>query len=312
MWHVPSAPAEQLRSGAFLTGQVVIVVKLMGGLGNQMFQYAAGRRLAMRRATDLKLDLGAYKHSPNRAFALSSFPIAAREAEIDEVRRLTHPTFSARIIGRLLRRPPRRPASLVVERGPAFDPSVLALPNEVYLAGYWQSERYFADAGEVIRTELRPADPLDATSRRVAEAIDSRPALSVHVRRGDYVTSASARETHGTCSPDYYRRAAAFVANRVEGCHAFVFSDEPDWARDHLDLGGLPVTIVADGTPRAAAADLALMVRCRHHVVANSSFSWWGAWLSGDPGRIVVAPRRWFASADFEDRDLVPRTWSRL
>ncbi len=293
----------------------MIVTRLRGGLGNQMFQYAAGRALALRTGGELKLDLGYFERSSLRSYALGPFPIRAVPATAEEVARLTRTPRPLRIARRLLGRPPRPPRSHVQESDMSFHPEVLDLPDGVYLDGYWQSERYFADAADAIRAELAPPEPATARDRELAAAIDASESVSLHVRRGDYASSPATLETHGLCGVDYYRRAADWLGGRLSAPALFVFSDEPEWVREHLDLP-FPMTVVdhgGDGTGYGAAhRDLALMSRCRHHVLANSSFSWWGAWLGRDPDGHVIAPERWFARPDLSSRDLVPERWVRL
>jgi hypothetical protein len=288
----------------------MIIVRLCGGLGNQMFQYAAGRRLALRTGSELKLDLTPLDRSRERSYGLHVLPIRATRASSAEIRHLTLVPKPLRLVRRLFRRPVR-PASHFREPDLRFHPEILDLSDGVYLDGYWQSERYFADAADVIRIELAAPAPTSDRDREVAEWIDDCEAVSLHVRRGDYVTSKVARETLGPCAPDYYRRAAATLTERLDSPRLFVFSDEPEWARETLDLP-LPMTVVDHNGPDDAHRDLALLARCRHHVIANSSFSWWGAWLSPNPSKIVIAPRRWFAREDLSADDLVPERWLRL
>lgn len=289
----------------------MIIVRLTGGLGNQMFQYGAGRRLALHTGAELKLDTSAYATLPDREYALGAFPIRAELAGREEIERLTEPTWAARLGGRVLGRRPRPPASHVREPDWSFHPEILELGDGVYLEGYWQSERYFSDVADTIRRELAPPASRAEVDRRLADRIEATEAVSVHVRRGDYLTSKIARETLGPCGRDYYRRAVELISQRLAAPHAFLFSDDPDWVRDNLELPW-PRTVVGADEPRAADRDLALMSRCRHHIIANSSFSWWGAWLGEADGSVVVAPRRWFAREDLSSRDLVPGRWERL
>lgn len=290
----------------------MVVTRLIGGLGNQLFQYAAGRRLAHARGVALKqdpagLDDPAYRTA--RTYALAPFALAQAFATPDEVATLTRPRRGA--LARLLRRPASPPASYVRERHFHFDPAVLDLPDGVYLAGYWQSERYFADAADVIRSDLALRDPPEGRNRALLDRIGACQAVSVHVRRGDFVTDPGIHAAHGACGADYYEKAAAHLADRVERPAFFVFSDEPDWARAHLKLPG-PVEVVDHNGPGRAAEDLRLMAACRHHVIANSTFGWWGAWLDPRPDKRVVAPARWFAGYAGDTRDLCPPAWVRL
>jgi hypothetical protein len=283
-----------------------VVTRLLGGLGNQLFQYATARALAARSGLPLKLDLSALQgHRPQR-YGLAPFAIAATEATPDEIRGLRRgPDLLLRIAPRLAGR------HVLVERHFHFDPTVLRVRGPAYLSGYWQSERYFADADARIRAELvvkaAPADQNEATLR----AIRSRESVAVHVRRGDYVSNPRTHRIHGTCSLDYYQRAIAEIRQRVKEPHLFVFSDDGAWARRHLDTP-LPVTFVDHNGPDRGHEDLRLMAACRHHVIANSSFSWWGAWLARHPGQHVIAPARWFAAARHRTSDLYPDGWTRI
>jgi hypothetical protein len=272
----------------------VIVTRLVGGLGNQMFQYAVGRHLALRRGTTLRLDLSWFQNVPPgdtpRRYALAPYGL---DAELDgwtHVRR--RPAAGHGFAGRALRRFGTGLGKVVVDRAAGFRRDVLDAPDGTLLIGYWQSERYFRDVGSVVRDDLRLADPPRGREAAVLEAVRAAPSVSLHVRRGDYLTNPAARRLLAPPGLGYYRAALALVAEQVEGLHVFVFSDDHAWCEANLDLGHR-VTHVAHNGDAAAHEDLRLMAACRHHVLANSSFSWWGAWLEPEPGGIVVAPRRW-------------------
>ena len=279
----------------------LIISTLAGALGNQMFQYAAGRALALRHGTELRLDLGWLAPRSRFVYELDVFALDVelvwtyrhmRRARLRELFRLA---------------PPVRQQDWKRE-GFTFDPGVLALPANARLAGYWQSEKYFADQADAIRADFAFTDPLDEQNADAAAQIAASIAVAVHVRRGDYVTDPGARDFLGTLPLDYYSSAAELVRRRAPDAHFFVFSDDPDWCRAHLRLGG-PTTFV-DHNEGRGALDLRLMTLCRHHVIANSSFSWWGAWLARPEGQIVVAPRRWGAASDAGD--VVPDRWCLL
>ncbi|MHC5003898.1 MAG: alpha-1,2-fucosyltransferase [Planctomycetota bacterium] len=288
----------------------MIVVNVFGGLGNQMFQYAAGRRLAHVRGTELRYDASALAGT-TRQLQLDAMRIAAGPATPEQL--ATVRGRARRRWRRLLERARTRPGDLryVREHGFRFDPSVLDLPDDVYLDGYWQCERYFDDVADLIRAELELREPPDEADRRVLELVESVCSVSVHVRRGDFVSDPRASRYHGVCDADYYLRATALVAGLVDRPHFVVFSDEPDWARANLDLGH-PTTIVDHNGPDRGPHDLRLMSRCRHHVIANSSFSWWAAWLDPRPDAIVCAPKRWFADPRPDTSTIVPERWHRL
>jgi hypothetical protein len=273
----------------------VIVVRLMGGLGNQLFQYAAGRRLATRHGVDLVLDLGWFVHEAHlvaapRTYELGFLELPHRQVELD-------PSLIARWEQRR-RRFPRRSLNVIRQRDGdmSVDPRVLSAPDESLLIGYWQSERYFAEIEGTIRAEIGLADG------------DDGDLVAVHIRRGDYVSHPETNAFHGVLGREYYDRAFAAVASRIPSPRYLAFSDEPAWVEaEFVDVGSLEV--VAGG---AAGDDLRRMASCRHHVIANSSFSWWGAWLGELPGSVVVAPARWFEAPCLDSADIVPDRWLRV
>ena len=192
-----------------------------------------------------------------------------------------------------------------------YDPHLSDQKLPLYMDGYWQSELYFADAAEALRRELSPREPLDDVNAEMAQSIRQCTAVSLHVRRGDYVTNAHTNAYHGVCSLDYYRRAIDHIRGQISDAHLFVFSDDADWTRENLKTD-LPTTYVSANPPDRGFRDIQLMSLCRHHIISNSSFSWWGAWLNPNPGKIVVAPSQWFAAGGNDTSDLVPGSWVRL
>jgi hypothetical protein len=289
----------------------MIISRLSGGLGNQMFQYAAGRRLALARRTELKLDLSLLDDPRRvrtlRSYELDAYPICAELATAEELALALarRRSLGARIARRLGRR------SAAIERHFHFDPEVRDLPDDTCLEGYWQSERYFKDVATFVRRELTLERPAAGRNALMLERIQTCNAVSLHVRRGDYVTDPEANATHGLCPPGYYRDAARYVSERVADPVYFLFSDDPEWTRSHLDLPGETVVVDHNG-PESGCEDLRLMSRCRHHVIANSTFSWWGAWLDPDPDKLVIAPKQWFQDGARDSADLVPESWIRL
>jgi hypothetical protein len=298
----------------------LVVTRLIGGLGNQMFQYAVGRALALRRGAALKFDVtgfAAVGAHTKRRYELDCFPIhggAASEADLARFGRAGKPRSPR--LERVLRRlrmdwRPDGAWPIYYEPHFQFDPAVNELTAPVYLDGYWQSERYFLGIAGVLRREFTAEVALDRENEAIAAGIDAVNAVSLHVRRGDYVSDPTTNRVHGTCSPDYYRRAVDYVASRTAAPHIFVFSDDPQWSRANLRFA-VPITIVDANSPDYGYRDMQLMARCRHHIIANSSFSWWGAWLNPSPDKIVVAPQRWFVASTNNTRDLIPPNWARL
>lgn len=285
-----------------------VIAELTGGLGNQMFQYAMGRALSLRHGAELLFDMRTLSRDPLRSYALEAMRVAGRVAGTSEL-----PMAWGRVsrrapwLSRLLGGP-----MLVTERGFAFDPTILEIKPPVALHGNWQSERYFADHAAMIRADFALTGRLSAARAELARQIAAAQSpVSVHVRRGDYVTNPVASAYHGTCEPAWYEAVKQTLEARVVAPSYFVFSDDPDWARDNLPAfaGAAFVAPADDGQD---AHDMHLMSLCHHHIIANSSFSWWGAWLNPRPDKIVIAPTRWFAGARHDTRDLIPNGWIRL
>ncbi|MGV8081422.1 MAG: alpha-1,2-fucosyltransferase [Syntrophales bacterium] len=293
----------------------MVIVRLNGGLGNQLFQYAAGRMLADYHRTELKLDLSAFHAGQGRTYRLNHFRIRESVAGDDEIDALCGPprtSFRGIAFRFLQKMKPYHRRSIFQERCVGrYDPDILRTPKNVYLRGYWQSEKYFLPIADTIRGEIVGTETQDARSRDLKAEILRTSSVSVHVRRGDYVTDPAAREIHSLCDDDYYRRCVRFLEDRVKDLRCFVFSDEPDWVRRNLDLGR-PAVVVDHNGGEKDCEDLLLMCRCRYHIIANSSFSWWGAWLSGFPEKIVLAPRSWFRAGTLEETDIVPDSWIRM
>jgi hypothetical protein len=293
----------------------MIIVKLMGGLGNQMFQYAAGRRLAHVHKTELKLDVSWFSEiaaiDTKRKYELAPFNLSARFASSEEIAKCKGPELLRRIAWLFPTALPFFGKRHVYEKYFHFDPAVLTLSDNVYLEGYWQCPRYFEDIEDIIRNEFTVTPPPDATNRAMAEEIARSESVSVHVRRGDYVSNPSTNEYHGVCSLEYYQAAVKSILNCVSKPHFFIFSDDPVWAKKNLSVI-TPHTVIDRNGPDKAYEDMRLMSLCKHHIIANSSFSWWGAWLSKNPEKIVIAPKHWFKDPKIDARDLVPETWKRI
>lgn len=291
----------------------MIIVRIMGGLGNQMFQYAAGRRLAAAHNTVLKLDISDFKEYNLHDYGLSVFSIKELFATPEEIELLKEPESGSfkRNLKKILRRPNKLGITHIRESQYHFDPEILTMPDSVYLDGYWQSEKYFSDISEIIRNEFAVTLPQTDKNMELAQQITSCESVSLHVRRGDYVTDEKTNTIHGTCDLGYYARCIKRLAQTVHHPCFFIFSDDPDWAEENLRISH-PVTFIGHNGPKKNYEDLRLMSQCRHHIIANSSFSWWGAWLNRYPDKLVLSPSRWFKEEKFDTKDLIPSTWQRL
>jgi hypothetical protein len=290
----------------------MITVLLNGGLGNQLFQYAAGRALAEKYGVELCLDLSRLKHPESgdtpRSFELAPFNISASLLAGEDRRPLgNYRTLVHRV---LLKTGLTLLGSITLkEKSSGFDPLFLKAPSDCILDGFWQSERYFKQITTILQQELCLKTPSPALVKASASLPDST--VAVHVRRGDYITNPAAASFHGVCSQDYYRTAVAKIRQHCTDAQFLVFSDDPTWCHQHLDLGGA-FRLADDFRLNGPAEEMLLMSRCRHQIIANSSFSWWGAWLNNLPDKLVITPSQWFSDSSISTDDLVPKSWVRL
>ncbi|KIF82724.1 alpha-1,2-fucosyltransferase [Noviherbaspirillum autotrophicum] len=281
----------------------MIVVRLIGGLGNQMFQYASALALAKRTGSDLILDLSAFKHYSLRDYGLQQWKISARIASSVELRKF--PRWGARVA--------RYTQKLGIktrfysELGLGFDPAFMKLHAPVYLNGYFQSEKYFLNIRSILLEEFQPSNPLLAqNSRHASDAIESN-SVAIHIRRGDYVSNTHNLSIHGVCSLGYYERAINIIRSKIGPANFFVFSDDMEWVRENIRIPDEVVFV--EGNNARPEADIHLMSLCKHNICANSSFSWWGAWLNRNPEKIVIAPDPWFVSKALDSNHLIPQDW---
>ncbi|MCB1694270.1 MAG: alpha-1,2-fucosyltransferase [Pseudomonadales bacterium] len=288
----------------------MIVTHIAGGMGNQMFQLAAGVALASRLGVELRLDTRYYNRRipVELDLRLQHFGHGAREANPRDIPYLKGDTFG-RFVGSKFHKPC---LSAFNDMRLPYNPAFETLGDDTYLKGYWQSERYYAGQEDKVRRALTFVTPPNDENARALDVILSKPSVSLHIRRAAYVSVPKFNAIHGTCSPEYYAQAVEHIAANMAEEPVFVaFSDEPDWVRENIKI---PFELHVMGHNGGATnyEDLRLMSRCRHHIVANSSFSWWGAWLNPDPDKMVVAPERWFADPSMQVHDIVPEDWIRM
>ncbi|MBI3558770.1 alpha-1,2-fucosyltransferase [Candidatus Gottesmanbacteria bacterium] len=285
----------------------MIIVKLTGGLGNQMFQYAAGRAISLRAKTSLKLDISGYADDKfGRHYSLNVFNIKAALATSQEIKKLK-PTenFLAQKSPRLSRLFSSLTKTYVNE-----DFSGGLIPenlDNIYLDGYWQDEKYFIEFTGQIKKDFKFKSKPNKNVVQYLKKINSSNSVCIHIRRADYVNNAKVRQSVGICGRQYYERAIKHISKRVMDPIFFVFS-EPDgleWAEKNLKFN-YPHTLVKSGKDYE---DLQLMSSCEHNIIANSSFSWWGAWLNTNPHKIVVAPEPWLND---KRTDIIPHDWFKV
>jgi hypothetical protein len=290
----------------------MIIVQLIGGLGNQLFQYATARRLASIHNVPLKIDITRFFSYTLHSYSLHAFNIIENLAGEEDLIRVQKP-FSTelksplKIIKTKLYR--MDPIISVREKHFHFNPEILNLPDNTYLEGYWQSEKYFKDVEKIIRNELTFKIPPDPINKEFGDKILSVNSVSLHIRRGDYVTDPITNETHGVCDIEYYQKAIGEIVKIVANPHFFVFSDDPEWAKSHIKIDA-PTEYVTHNDSSKNYEDIRLMSMCHHNIIANSSFSWWGAWLNSNPRKMVIAPKKWFRKPDINTEDLIPESWT--
>jgi hypothetical protein len=292
---------------------VRIATHLLGGLGNQLFQYAAGRALARRLNAGLVLDC-TERHASGRAIVLDHYPV---DADIiinapgkPHRRHFRLPgTLGRRLTDALHDRVPTtyriagHPYKVFGEKQAfTYDPYFEKLTGSIYLTGYWQSYRYFANDIDLIRSEIRPSNPPSDANRAWLDRIATTNSVCLHVRRGDYLPAL-------VCARSYYDRAIQHIERFLEKPRIFVFSDDIAWCRETFAIPDI-MYVDANG-PDHAVDDLRLMAACRHHIIANSSLSWWGAWLARHPGQVVIAPQPWWPGVT-DHKDLIPANWITL
>lgn len=276
----------------------MIYARLHGGLGNQMFQYAAAADLAARLGVPVALD-------PRRA-------IAKGQGNLTEVFDLPvvkpahlppdqgkHPIAYAawRYFGRT--------PVMHREKALAYDPAIKTWGDESYLHGYWQSEKYFAGVVDHLREVFVMTPAMSAENAAMADQIAAGPSVALHVRRGDYVALGAS----AVCDQAYYDSALLAITDGLTDTPTvFVFSDDPTWARDNLDVPFEKVIVDLNGR-ETAYEDMRLMSLCQHNVIANSTFSWWSAWLNQNPAKRAAAPARWFGNDHQHNPDILPKDW---
>jgi hypothetical protein len=291
----------------------MIIAKLRGGLSNQMFQYAAARRLAHIHKTDLKLDINWYlKPQPGitpRNFELDNFNISSTLANEYELIGLdgiakTHLKHLAIAIFRKI-----LPKILFVnEKQYHFDESILKLQNDVCLFGYYVSEKYFIDIASIIRKEFTVKTAIEGKNKELADLILNSNSVSIHVRRGDYVSNPEYKKMYGLCSPKYYSDCIHHISQLISNPVFFVFSDDLNWAKENLEIP-FEKYFVDNNQNEKSFEDIRLMSLCKHNIIANSGFSWWGAWLNTNEQKNVYAPKNWFNDAPYNTKDVIPEKW---
>lgn len=281
----------------------MIVTHIIGGLGNQLFQYALGRQLSIKHKTKLYFDASDFTTYKLHNYTLSHFNVNGVLASRIKVIGLKLNNF-------FQSSKPYYKRSVVQEQGFYFDPNINNASDNVYLRGYWQNEKYFKEIEKTLKREITLKDHQDQRYYDILARIVNSNSVSLHIRRADYLSDKS-KKVFTACTPDYYHLATKIVANRVDAPKLFIFSDDIEWAKNNI-TPPLPVEFVSDSIKCADRnyQELTLMSACKHNITANSTFGWWGAWLNNNPGKTVITPKRWFVESSREE--ITPSSWIKI
>jgi hypothetical protein len=288
-----------------------IVCAVLGGIGNQMFQFAAAKALALKHSAKLYLDLRGFDsyalhngYELNRVFGVDAMGVTSEQLQADLG------IFTTPIALKLLKRPifsSLRPRSLAIEPTLQYWEELEELALPIYMMGYWQSDRYFSVVAPSIRETFRFKLPLAGLNADIAEEIRHCNSVAIHVRRGDYISHKKTSQIMSHCSMDYYKQAISHIESAVRQPVFFIFSDDPDWVATNFTFLDRK-TLVSHNKSENSYIDMQLMSCCQHQIIANSSFSWWAAWLNEYPEKKVIAPAQWFAFQE-APKDLYPEPW---
>ncbi|HKM02191.1 MAG TPA: alpha-1,2-fucosyltransferase [Sedimentibacter sp.] len=275
----------------------MIIVKIWGGVGNQLFQYALYRKL-LHQGKDAKVDLSWFnikKRNQQRTYKLDLFQTDIRECTRREKKKLANGTDNRRqrIIQKVIG---KRKSHVYEKKAYTFDASILERDN-VYLEGYWQTQLYFADIKEILQKEIIMEHNKSIYFNETLKRIMVTNSISVHIRRSDYLLKA---EKYGNiCTKEYYNNALNYMERKIQNPVFYIFTDDMVWAKDtYKDRKDI---VFIDGNGKAEENDFILMSKCKHNIIANSSFSWWAAWLNGNADKIVIAPDKWINEVDTPD-----------
>lgn len=299
----------------------MIAIRISGGLGNQMFQYALGRRLSIEYNSPLFLDLREYEcHEneyyrnngvANRKYELNIFNLGEHQHILsDNFNLLPKNTIGSRLQFKIEKLLGIR--AVIFEKGLGYDADIIKQIKKVnYLSGYWQSPKYFEGIDNVLRSEFE-FNLGDFRDNSLEMIIESSNSIAVHIRRGDYVNSPIINATHGVSDLSYYKKAYDVINEIVPSPTFFIFSDDISWAKDNLRW--LPNTFYVSKAAWPNYYEMFLMSRCKHQIIANSTFSWWAAWLNKFIGKVIIAPAKWYADKHLNNQfsTIIPNGWKRL
>lgn len=292
------------------------IVKLNGGLGNQMFEYAFACALQYQYGSEILFDFAFFNdvkmcdEVTTRFFELDVFNLKCKPCTVADLALVRRPEFESKFKNSFAKKFPHLfGINYFREKNNTFyDKNLVGKNDYYYYEGYFQNEKYFKHLRNNLVSDFSLKIPIDEKNQFILDKIKNTDSVSVHIRRGDYVTLDYVNKIHGVCSLSYYEKAIEYIAQRVKSPHFFLFSDDIQWVIENLKIN-YPFSVV-DFNQEKGWFDLNLMKNCKHHIIANSSFSWWGAWLNENPSKIVIAPKRW--TANKQKCDIIPSGWVKL
>ena len=280
----------------------MIITKIWGGLGNQLFEYALGRKLSLAKNTELKLDTSQFRKDTRRVYDIYHFNIAGSVAN-----RIVTAKF--KLLNLFDSSKPYYKKHIVQDQGFYFDPNIFSISDNSFIQGYWQSEKYFKDIEDTIRKDITLKEQPGQKYHELLNEINNSNSISIHVRRADYLSPKNLK-VFALCTPDYYKKAVEIIAEKTGSLKLFFFADDIAWLKQTISTSYPSKFVSAQGL--TDCQELMLMSACKHNIVANSSFSWWGAWLNTNPGKIVIAPEKWVVNPARHNKDLLPQEWIKL
>jgi hypothetical protein len=290
----------------------MIIVQLSGGLGNQLFQYAFAYSRAKELGVQLKIDLSFYDDYEWHDYSLAPFNLSALAANSDEIAEIKK--LDNGVLYKVKQRLLKGIKHQLVEENLLFNKKYLKIHQNSYIIGYWQSEKYFCNHWSDLMNEFRiNISPSSNNLELLKEVQSEQSSISLHIRRGNYANIESVNLVHGTMPISYYEDAINFFEGEIVNPKFYVFSDDISWAKDNLKLKH-PSVFVDHNDDKCDYEDLRLMANCKHHIIANSTFSWWGAYLNSNSTKIVIGPKQWFSDVDKnkEAVDIIPKNWVKL
>lgn len=318
----------------------MIIIRLTSGLGNQLFQYATARNIAYKHNTILKIDKISYYSDDFRSCELFNYKINAYEIKTTDLLKLKPlqgyfllfvKFFAGRIRAARLylkfeskwlnyyahyntkfsQLNPLIKKRILIQRYYHYDDEILKTPDNIYLIGYFQSWKYFNDIRSILIKELQPKFPIIGKNNEILTTIRDCNSVSIHIRRGDYFTNKENRELFEVYNLEYFQKAIQLIKTKINNIQLFLFSDDINWVKNNFKVDE-EIYYIEKQDERQTIIDLYLMSNCKHNIISNSSFSWWGAWLNNNPEKIVIAPKKWLNSDDYNIKDLLPPNWIRI